>query len=132
MNDKDYLMLAIKEGKKGGERPYGAVIVKNDEILSIEYSHTIETNNPSLHAEVSAIVAACLKEETRHLSNTTLYASHEPCLMCFACAAYAEIDKIVFAISAPQGSYIYRFKGIDIFEMAKKLQRPMQVERVQL
>ena len=133
MSDKDYLKLAIEEGKKG-RKPhlYGAVVVRDGEILATEHSHTWERRDPSAHAEVSAIAAACQKIDRHNIPGATLYASHEPCLMCFVCAAWAEIDRIVFVEPASLSGSTYEFDGVNIFDMAKKLTRPMEVEKVTL
>lgn len=134
MSDEDFLKMAIGKGKKG-TAPYlfGAVVVKDGKVLSTEHSHTFERKDPSAHAEVSAIVEACKKLGNHNIPGCTLYASHEPCLMCFSCAAWAEIDRIVFAIPASdQDSSMYEFTDVNIFDMAKKLARPMKVEQIKL
>lgn len=131
MTDAEFLKLATEEGQKGkAPHLYGAVVVRDGEILSVEHSHTWELKDPSRHAEVSAISAACKKIDRHNIPGAVLYASHEPCLMCFMCAAWAEIDRVVFAIPASETGDSYEFKGVNIFDMAEKLQRKIKVERV--
>lgn len=130
--DQQFLKLAVHEGKKG-RAPYlfGAVVVKDGEVISLGHSHTFDKNDPSAHAEISAIREACKKLGSHNIPGCTLYTSHEPCLMCFSCAAWAEIDRIVFVTSASeQDDSMYEFKNVNIFDMAKKLLRPMKVERI--
>lgn len=132
--DKDFLKLAIKEGERGpSPRPFGAVIVKDGEVIAQDHNHVAERADPTAHAEVSVIVLAAKKLGNRNIPGCTLYASHEPCMMCFSCAAWAKIERIVFATPASeQDGFTYEFQGVNIFEMAKKLTRPMKVERIKL
>jgi len=132
MTDQDYLKLAIEESKKA-EPPhrYGAVVVVDDEVIAADHNHVRERKDPSAHAEVSAIVGACQKIGNHNLKNATLYASHEPCVMCFSCAAWADIERIVYAIKASESVGVddsYEFKGVSLQDLAAKLVRPMSVE----
>jgi guanine deaminase len=132
VTDKDYLKLAAAEGnKKAAPYNFGAVIVKDGEVIAAEHGSVQETNNPTLHAEISAIISACKKLGSNNIDGAVLYASHEPCMMCMACAAWAHIQKIVFGIPASkQPDFMYEFKGFSVFDFAKKLPRPMKVEQL--
>jgi guanine deaminase len=132
MTDQDFLKMAVEEGMKGPRpRPFGAVLVKGGKVIAADFNHVGELMDPTAHAEVSAIVRACKKLGSHNIPGSTLYASHEPCLMCFSCAAWAEIDRIVFATPASKvDGFSYEFKDVNIFEMAKKLARPMKVEQI--
>lgn len=134
MTDQDFLRKAIEIGnEKAAPYNFGAVVVKDGEIISIERNHVHETGNPSLHAEVSAIVSACKKLGSHNIDGAILYASHEPCLMCFCCAAWANFDRIVFVTpTSEQDESMYGFRNLDISELAKKLIRPMKVEQIKL
>lgn len=134
MTDQDYLRNAIEVGNQT-PAPYnfGAVVVKDGEIISAEHNHVHEKNDPSLHSEVCAIVAACKKLGTNHIDGATLYCSHEPCTMCFACAAWAHVDRIVYAIAASeQEGFMYEFKSPDLAGLATQLTRPITVEHIRL
>ena len=99
MDDKKYLKLAVEQAKKSFEQggfPAGAVIVKNDEIISEGVSLGRILNDPTSHAETSSLREACKKLGTRDLSGATLYASLEPCLMCFSVSNWSGISRIVF------------------------------------
>lgn len=134
MNDIDYLKQAIAVGNEvAAPYNFGAVVVVNGEVISTEHGHVFESNNPSLHAEVSAIVSACVRIGKNHLDGATLYSSHEPCVMCFSCAAWAHFDRIVFATPASeQDDAMYELKDISIIELSKKLVNPMIVEQIKL
>ena len=127
-------MLAIEEGKKGTPpHLYGALVVKDGEIIATDHNHVWEKTDPSAHAEISAIVQACKQQGSHNLEGCTLYASHEPCLMCFSCAAWANIERIVFAHPASESSEdTYEFTDVSSKELAKKLQRPIAVELIRV
>jgi len=132
MDDQLYLQKAIEVGNQV-PAPYnfGAILVKDGEILSIEHNHVQEEHDPTRHAEVSAIVAACKKLGKHHIDGAVLYASHEPCTMCLACAAWAHINRIVYAIPASeQQPGMYELKHPDIKALAQQLNNPIQVEQV--
>ncbi|MBI2013665.1 MAG: nucleoside deaminase [Candidatus Colwellbacteria bacterium] len=96
-NDKKFLRSAIKQSKlsvEQGRFPAGAILVLNGEVIASEMS---DTDSGYEHAECRAVDTAFQK--VGKLTNTTLYASMEPCLMCLGRAYWAGIRKIVFAIS---------------------------------
>lgn len=136
MTDKGYLNLAIKESKKAQlPHQYGAVVVIDGEIVAVDHNHVWEKRDPSAHAEISAIVSACQKIGSHNLKNATLYASHEPCVMCFSCAAWADIERIVYATKDSElddTDDSYEFKGISLQDLAAKMLRPMSVEYMPL
>jgi tRNA(Arg) A34 adenosine deaminase TadA len=79
--------------------PFGAVIVKDGKIIAVEANHVTTSNDPTSHAEVNAIRAACKKLGTHDLSDCEIYASCEPCPMCLASIYWARISKIYYAAS---------------------------------
>lgn len=99
MGDKQYLQLAVEqagESVKHGGFPAGAVVVKDDKIIAAGVSLGFNLNDPTSHAETSAIRQACRRLKTTDLSGATLYASLQPCLMCFSVANWAGISRIVY------------------------------------
>lgn len=99
-NNLYWLKLAIKQARlsiKEGGFPAGAVIVKDGKILAKGISIGFKLHDPIAHAETSAIRKACHKLKTIDLTGATLFASLQPCLMCFSVANWANIHKIVFA-----------------------------------
>ena len=98
MSDKDYLKLAVEQAKKSvaeGGFPAGAVIVKDGKILSEGISIGRKLNDPTEHAETSAIRKAC-KNIGSYLDGATLYGSLECCNMCFSVANWAGIKRVVY------------------------------------
>lgn len=93
--DKGHMRLAIRlatESVRKGGGPFGAVIVKNGEVIAASSNRVTLDNDPTAHAEVCAIREACKKLNTFDLTGCTLYASCEPCPMCLASMYWAHID----------------------------------------
>ncbi len=101
MNDEFFLQKAIalaREGMNSGQGgPFGAVIVKDGEIISATSNRVTSTNDPTAHAEVVAIREACQALGHFQLTGCTLYTSCEPCPMCLGAIYWARPDRIVYA-----------------------------------
>lgn len=99
MNHEDFMREAIRlsmENVHNGGGPFGAVIVKDGEIIATGVNHVTATHDPTAHAEVSAIREACRKLRTFDLSGTVIYTSCEPCPMCLGAIYWAHIDKMYY------------------------------------
>jgi guanine deaminase len=136
MTEQDYLRLAVEQSKRAQPpHQYGAVVVVDGEIIAADNNHVWERKDPSAHAEVSTIVRACQKVGSHNLRHATLYASHEPCVMCFSCAAWAGIERIVYATKASELAGVddsYEFKDMSLQDLTAKLLRPMSIEYMPL
>ena len=95
MNDEEFMRLAIKEAKKG-DFPYGAVIIKEGKIIAKARNAVIKSKDATQHAEVHVIRKASSKLNKFDLSGCILYATCEPCAMCFGAAWWANISKIIY------------------------------------
>lgn len=80
-----------------GGGPFGAVVVTADGLAFEGVNRVTATNDPTAHAEVTAIRQACSELGTFDLSGATLYCSCEPCPMCLASALWARVSRVVFA-----------------------------------
>jgi tRNA(adenine34) deaminase len=78
------------------EVPVGAIIVKDDEIIGRGYNQVERLKDPTAHAEILAVSAACTKLESKYLNGCTIYVTLEPCPMCAAALMWSKIDRIVF------------------------------------
>ncbi len=87
--------LSVENVKNGGG-PFGAVIVKGDEIVATGVNRVTAHNDPTAHAEVSAIREACRRLGTFDLSGCEIYTSCEPCPMCLGAIYWAHLDKIYY------------------------------------
>jgi guanine deaminase len=90
------IMLAVENVADHGG-PFGAVVVRDGVVLSEGQNRVTETVDPTAHAEVVAIRAACESIRDFSLAGATLYTSCEPCPLCLAAALWARIDRVVFA-----------------------------------
>lgn len=80
-----------------GGGPFGAVIVADGEIVATGQNRVTRDNDPTAHAEVTAIRSACAQAEDFSLTGHTLYTSCEPCPLCLSAALWARIDRVVYA-----------------------------------
>ncbi len=97
--DKKFLKIAVNQAKKSvklGGFPAGAIVVRDGKILSRGISIGFALHDPTSHAETSSIRKACKKIKSTDLGRATLYASLEPCLMCFQVANWSEVSRIVY------------------------------------
>ena len=84
--------LSIENVKNGGG-PFGAVIVRDGEIIAEGANRVTANNDPTAHAEVTAIRAACAKLGTFQLGGCVVYTSCEPCPMCLSASYWAGSSK---------------------------------------
>ena len=88
--------VATKNVGEGGG-PFGAVLVKDGKVIATGGNRVTLNNDPSAHAEVVAIRAACQELGEFSLAGCTLYSSCEPCPMCLATVLWARLDRVVYA-----------------------------------
>ena len=85
---------------KEGNNPFGAVLVKDGEILLEDANRILTDCDCTSHAEINLVRQACAKFDDDLLSQTTLYASSEPCIMCTGAIYWSGIPRIVYACSS--------------------------------
>lgn len=90
------IQLSLENIEKGGG-PFGAVIVKDGEIIAESGNSVTNDNDPTAHAEVNTIRKACKKLETFDLEGCIIYSSCEPCPMCLGAIYWAHLDELYFA-----------------------------------
>ena len=103
------MKIALKNAKKAlkhDEVPVGAVIVKNNKIISQAYNKKEKTKNVINHAEIIAISKACKKLKTWRLDDCSLYVTLEPCLMCSGAIIQSRISKVYFATKNEKFGYV--------------------------
>ena len=94
---KRAIELSRKNLETGAGGPFGAVIVKDGVIIGEGHNKVTSTNDPTAHAEVTAIRDACKNLSQFDLSGSVIYTSCEPCPMCLAAIYWARIEKIFYA-----------------------------------
>lgn len=94
------IQLAVDSVTSGSGGPFGAVVVRDGEVIAAEANSVTRTNDPTAHAEVNAIRAACAKLQTFQLADCDVYTSCEPCPMCLAALYWARCANIFYGSTA--------------------------------
>lgn len=98
--------ISFERMNAGFGGPFGAVIVKDGQVIAEGFNQVTSANDPTAHAEVSAIRAACQKLETFDLSGCDIYTSCEPCPMCLAAVYWARLGHIYYANTREHAAHI--------------------------
>ncbi|HEY1725176.1 MAG TPA: tRNA adenosine(34) deaminase TadA [Steroidobacteraceae bacterium] len=97
-----------------GEVPVGALLVQDEEVIASGANRPIAACDPTAHAEIEALRAGARIRSSYRLTDTTLYVTLEPCLMCAAALVHARVRRVVFGAFDPQagaaGSLVDGFK----------------------
>lgn len=128
---KEAIRLSIKgmDNNEGG--PFGAVVVRNNEIIGRGNNRVTTDNDPTSHAEINAIRDACKNIGSFELTDCVIYTSCEPCPMCLSAIYWARIEKIYFGCSKVDAAAI-GFDDNFIYEEFKKLSTDRSIETEQL
>ena len=130
--NKEFMSEALKIAESnmhnltGG--PFGALIVKDGNIIAKAVNTVTKVNDPTAHAEINAIRLAAENLRTFNLSGCVLYTSCEPCPMCLAAVYWARIDKIYFSGSRLDA----RNAGFDDSFIYDEFDRPVKYRRVKI
>ncbi len=104
------MQQAIDEARTGIERndggPFGAVVVKDGEIIGRGHNRVLGNNDPTAHGEVEAIRNACQRLGTHDLSGCDVYTTGEPCHMCLCACMWANIRRIYYGCTIDDNSII--------------------------
>ncbi|YAG09592.1 CMP/dCMP deaminase, zinc-binding [Nostoc sp. DSM 114167] len=98
MNPESFMRLALAEAKKG-DAPYGAVIVKDNEVVAVAHNTVKRDNDPSAHAEINAIRSLTAKLKNPSLEGYSIYTTGEPCPMCATACVWSGLSEIVYGAS---------------------------------
>ncbi|MEO7539334.1 MAG: nucleoside deaminase [Pyrinomonadaceae bacterium] len=109
-NDRQFMSQAIELAKQGmaanAGGPFGAVVVKDGEIVGRGNNRVTSTNDPTAHAEVIAIREACKALGTFQLDGCSIYTSCEPCPMCLGAIYWARPEKVFYACTRDDAAVI--------------------------
>lgn len=94
---REAIRLSREKSRKNCGGPFGAVVVRNGKIVGRGWNQVTSQNDPTAHAEVTAIRAACKKLKTFQLHDCELYTSCEPCPMCLAAIYWARLQRVFYA-----------------------------------
>ena len=118
---REAIRLARAGMRRGKGGPFGAVVVRNGQIIARGCNQVTSRNDPTAHAEVTAIRRACRRLGTFQLSDCELYTSCEPCPMCLAAIYWARIPVVFYANTRADAASI----GFDDDFLYRELARPM-------
>ena len=138
MEKIDFMREAIRlsdENVKNGGGPFGAVIVRDGKIIATGVNRVTANNDPTAHAEVSAIRAAGQKLGTFDLSGCDIYTSCEPCPMCLGAIYWAHLDRMYYACNKDDAadagfddSFIYKELDLEASERRLKSENILRSE----
>lgn len=112
------------DAEQGG--PFGAVVVKNGEIVGEGFNCVTSSNDPTAHAEIVAIRNACQKLDSFQLEECTIYTSCEPCPMCLGAIYWARPKQIFFACTREDAANI----GFDDQFIYEEIERPIETRHI--
>jgi len=125
------ISLAYTNTEKHQGKPFGAIIVKDGQVIATGVNEVLSTCDPTMHAEIQAIREASRKERTADLSGYELYASGQPCPMCLSAMYLANIKDVYYSYGEPDAAevglstrYIYEQVALPID------QRDIQLKRI--
>ncbi|MCW5959667.1 MAG: nucleoside deaminase [Pyrinomonadaceae bacterium] len=129
--DEKFMRRAIELAKKGIDHgaggPFGAVVVKNGEIIAEGWNEVTSKNDPTAHAEVSAIRKACAALKDFQLRGCTIYTSCEPCPMCLGAIYWARPEKMFYACTREDAAGI----GFDDQFIYDEIGRDLEERRIE-
>ena len=103
MTDSDFMAEAVRLAREGvsGDHggPFGAVVVSDGDIVGAAHNRVVSKNDPTAHAEVEAIRAACAALGSFSLAGCEIYTTCEPCPMCLAAIHWARLEAVHFAMT---------------------------------
>jgi len=103
--DIDFMRLALGQAaaaRVNGEVPVGAVLVRGAEVVAVGANCPIATHDPTAHAEIEALRAGGAALSSYRLTDTTLYVTLEPCVMCASAIVHARVKRLVFGAWDPR------------------------------
>jgi tRNA(Arg) A34 adenosine deaminase TadA len=118
--------LAIENVVSGRGGPFGAVIVKDGKVIATGVNRVTATNDPTAHAEVTAIRSACETLATFQLDGCDVYSSCEPCPMCLAAIYWARCGTIYFGNTAADAAKV----GFDDSFLYDEMKKPLSERRI--
>jgi tRNA(Arg) A34 adenosine deaminase TadA len=130
--DEKFMRRAIELAQSGVDSnaggPFGAIVVKDGEIIGEGCNRVTSTNDPTAHAEVVAIRAACEKLNSFQLEDCVIYTSCEPCPMCLGAIYWARPEKVFYACTREDAARI----GFDDQFIYDELEKSFDTRKIKL
>jgi guanine deaminase len=122
------ISLSLQTMRRGKGGPFGAVVVRGGKVIGRGWNQVTSSNDPTAHAEVVAIRAACRRLKTFHLEDCELYVNCEPCPMCLAAIYWARIKKVYYANTRKDAARI----GFDDDFIYAEVSRPISERKLRM
>ncbi|MBW8686864.1 nucleoside deaminase [Chitinophaga rhizophila] len=128
--EKRFMQMAVELSRQGMEKgdggPFGAIVVRGEEIVGRGWNQVLSNNDPTAHAEVEAIRDACAKLNTFQLHDCEIYTSCEPCPMCLGAIYWARPQRVYYANTKDDAAAIdfddsFIYKEIQVPHTDKKI-----------
>jgi guanine deaminase len=135
MTDLEFIKIAVnlsnENNDSGAGKPFGAIVVKNGEIIGKGVNQTLISMDPTSHSEMLAIRTACQHEKSLDLTGCAIYCSSEPCPMCTAAIHLARVSRVVYSVSSETVAE-YEFSDKAIYEQLSlpKKDRKLRMEQM--
>ncbi|MFC7337955.1 nucleoside deaminase [Haloferula chungangensis] len=117
-SDSPFMRRAIELARKGMTAghggPFGAVVVRDGEIIGEGWNQVLRNNDPTAHGEVTAIRDACSKIDNFHLADCEIHTTGEPCPMCLGAIYWSRIRRIYYGFSIKDAAAI-GFDDVDFY-----------------
>jgi tRNA(Arg) A34 adenosine deaminase TadA len=130
--DRQHLQRAISISRRSledeGQTPFGAVVVVGGQVAGEGTSRVVELHDPTAHAEIMALRAACAAVGRHLLDDGVMYCSSEPCPMCLTACYWARIPRVVFGAT----SYDVATYGFEDLQLYRELTLPADKRLVQV
>ena len=118
---REAIRLSLEKMQAGCGGPFGAVVVKDGQIIARGFNQVTSTNDPTCHAEVDAIRKACQALGTHQLAGCDLYTSCEPCPMCLGAIYWARPARVFYANTKADAAAA----GFDDHFIYEEIERPL-------
>ena len=118
---REAIRLSVTQMKAGYGGPFGAVVVRNGEIIARGFNQVTSSNDPTAHAEVDAIRKACSILQNHQLQDCDLYTSCEPCPMCLGAIYWARFRKVYYGNTKSDAAGV----GFDDQFIYDELEKPL-------
>jgi len=118
---REAIRLSIEKMQAGHGGPFGAVVVKNGQIIARGYNQVTSTHDPTCHAEVDAIRKACIALGSHQLEGCDLYTSCEPCPMCLGAIYWARPTRVFYGNTKHDAAAV----GFDDHFIYDEIEKPL-------
>jgi tRNA(Arg) A34 adenosine deaminase TadA len=117
-----------RDNVEDGGRPFGAIVVRDNEVIATGVNRILSTNDPTSHAELNAVRAASQALGSPRLDGCVVYASGQPCPMCMAAMLMAGVREVAYALSNEDGEPF----GLSTAAVYSELSKPFDQQSMRI